>query len=113
MRASSPTSSSRHACRTRTGRPPLTHSSPTPGATPSEREDIAVLAGWHALTAALENPQRRFHRLLATENAARRLREDRVSFTSGPTPVRPEHIAGIAGTTAVDPGPYAVAPPLE
>jgi 23S rRNA (guanosine2251-2'-O)-methyltransferase len=76
------------------------------------RADAAVLYGWHTVKAALENPQRRFHRLLATENAARRLTEDRVTFPIAPTLVRPEDIAAVAGATAVHQGLYAEADPL-
>src|SRR5215471_21041191 len=71
-----------------------------------------VLYGWHTVKAALENPQRRFHRLLATENAARRLTEDKVAFPVAPTLVRPEDIAAIAGATAVHQGLCAEADPL-
>jgi 23S rRNA (guanosine2251-2'-O)-methyltransferase len=71
-----------------------------------------VLYGWHTVKAALENPQRRFHRLLATENAARRLTEDNVRFPVAPTLVRPEDIAAIAGAQAVHQGLYAEADPL-
>src|SRR5260370_12179920 len=54
--------------------------------TPRDRDGIAVLYGWHTVKAAMENPQRRFHRLLATENAARRVTESRVTFPT-PTPL--------------------------
>src|SRR5260370_2925596 len=59
------------------------------GRGPRDRDGIAVLYGWHTVKAALENPQRRFHRLLATENAARRLTLDPVPFPVRPTPVIP------------------------
>jgi len=71
-----------------------------------------VLYGWHTVKAALENPQRRFHRLLATENAARRVTEDGVTFPIAPTLVRPDDIAAIAGAQAVHQGLYAEADPL-
>jgi len=82
------------------------------GRGPRDRDGTAVLYGWHTVKAALENPQRRFHRLLATENAARRLTDDRVTFPIAPTLVRPEDIAAIAGATAVHQGLYAEADPL-
>jgi 23S rRNA (guanosine2251-2'-O)-methyltransferase len=76
------------------------------------RDGPVVLYGWHTVRAALGNPQRRFHRLLATENAARRLTEDNVKFPIEPTLVRPEEIAAIAGVQAVHQGLYAEADPL-
>jgi 23S rRNA (guanosine2251-2'-O)-methyltransferase len=82
------------------------------GRGPRDRDGTAVLYGWHTVKAALENPQRRFHRLLATENAARRLTDDRVTFPIAPTLMRPEDIAAIAGATAVHQGLYAEADPL-
>jgi 23S rRNA (guanosine2251-2'-O)-methyltransferase len=75
--------------------------------------DAAALYGWHTVKAALENPQRRFHRLLATENVIRRLTEDNIAFPIAPTPVRPEDIAAVAGASAVHQGLYAEADPLE
>jgi 23S rRNA (guanosine2251-2'-O)-methyltransferase len=77
------------------------------------RDGAVVLYGWHTVKAALENPQRRFHRLLATENALRRLTEDRVPFPIAPTVARPEDIAAIAGLNAVHQGLCAEADPLE
>jgi 23S rRNA (guanosine2251-2'-O)-methyltransferase len=70
-----------------------------------------VLYGWHSVKAALENPHRHIRRLLATENAARRLAEDGVSLV--PEVVRPEAIAALAGAEAVHQGLYAEADPLS
>jgi 23S rRNA (guanosine2251-2'-O)-methyltransferase len=75
--------------------------------------DAAVLYGWHTVKAALENPQRRFHRILATEAAIRRLTEDNVPFPIAPTPAASEDIAAVAGASAVHQGLYAEADPLE
>ncbi|HZQ12565.1 MAG TPA: 23S rRNA (guanosine(2251)-2'-O)-methyltransferase RlmB [Pseudolabrys sp.] len=50
-----------------------------------------VIYGWHAVTAALRNPQRRVRKLMATENAARRLAEE--GITVKPEVVRPAAIA--------------------
>jgi 23S rRNA (guanosine2251-2'-O)-methyltransferase len=98
------------------GKPLGTRSGKPQGApwrsTQRDRDGIAVLYGWHTVKAAIENPQRRFHRLLATENAARRLTEDGVKFPITPTLVPPEDIAAIAGAKAVHQGLYAEADPL-
>src|SRR5216684_2986842 len=45
-----------------------------------DRDGPVVLYGWHSVKAALTNPRRNFHRLLATENAARRLAEENVTL---------------------------------
>ena len=93
---------------TRSGKP---KAAPWRG-TPRDRDGTVVLYGWHTVKAALENPKRRFHRLLATENAVRRLTEDNVPFPITPTLARPEDIAAIAGAAAVHQGLYAEADPL-
>jgi 23S rRNA (guanosine2251-2'-O)-methyltransferase len=93
---------------TRSGKP---QGAPWRG-TRRDRDGIAVLYGWHTVKAAIENPRRHFHRLLATENAARRLTEDGVRFPLTPTLVPPEDIAAIAGAKAVHQGIYAEADPL-
>src|SRR5258708_13407133 len=79
--------------------------------TPRDRDGAAVLYGWHTVKAALENPQRRFHRFLATENAVRRLTEDKVTFPIAPPPGPPEGIMAIPRATAWPPGLFSPPPP--
>jgi len=74
-------------------------------------EDTAVLYGWHPVTAALQNPARRVRKLLATENAARRLAEENISATA-PEIVRPDAIAARLPPDAVHQGLYLEADPL-
>jgi 23S rRNA (guanosine2251-2'-O)-methyltransferase len=75
-------------------------------------EDSAVLYGWHTVTAALRNPARRLRRLLATENAARRLTEENVPLAITPEIVRPHAIAERLSPDAVHQGLYLEADPL-
>jgi 23S rRNA (guanosine2251-2'-O)-methyltransferase len=74
-------------------------------------EDTAVLYGWHPVTAALRNPARRVRKLLATENAARRLAEENIR-TPAPEIVRPDAIAARLLPDAVHQGLYLEADPL-
>jgi 23S rRNA (guanosine2251-2'-O)-methyltransferase len=71
-----------------------------------------VLYGWHTVKAALENPQRRFRRLLATENAVRRLTEEGLKSPLAPELVRPDAIAAQLPPDAVHQGLLAEADPL-
>ena len=41
-------------------------------------DDTVILYGWHTVTAALANPRRHIRKLLLTENAARRLADDKI-----------------------------------
>jgi 23S rRNA (guanosine2251-2'-O)-methyltransferase len=75
-------------------------------------EGGAVLYGWHTVTAALQNPARRIRRLLATENAARRLAQDAIATPIEPELVRPDTIALRLGPDAVHNGLLAEADPL-
>jgi len=71
-----------------------------------------VLYGWHTVTAALSNPARRFRRLLATENALRRLAEDGITPPIAPELVRPDALAARLTPDAVHQGLIAEADPL-
>jgi 23S rRNA (guanosine2251-2'-O)-methyltransferase len=71
-----------------------------------------LLYGWHAVRAALENPQRVIRRLLATENAVRRLKEENVAVPDSFELVRPDAIAGRLGPDAVHQGLLAEADAL-
>jgi 23S rRNA (guanosine2251-2'-O)-methyltransferase len=79
---------------------------------PRDPDGPAVLYGWHTVKAALENPSRRFRRLLATENAARRLAEDGLKLPMAPELVRPDAIAAQLPPDAVHQGLLAEADPL-
>jgi 23S rRNA (guanosine2251-2'-O)-methyltransferase len=72
----------------------------------------ATLYGWHTVKAALENPARRVRKLLATENAARRLSEENVTLAVTPEIVRPGVIAERLSPDAVHQGLYLEADPL-
>ena len=75
-----------------------------PGETP------VIIYGWHAVTAALRNPARHIRKLLATENAARRLSEE--GFANTPEIVRPTAIAERLMPDAVHQGLYLETDPL-
>jgi len=71
-----------------------------------------VMYGWHTVTAALQNPARRHHKLLATENAARRLADEGVQSAIVPEVVRPSAIAERLLPDAVHQGLYLETDPL-
>jgi 23S rRNA (guanosine2251-2'-O)-methyltransferase len=79
---------------------------------PRDRDGLVILYGWHSVKAAIENPARTVRRLLATENAARRLADDGVQLPTGIEIVRPEAIAALVGAEAVHQGLLAEAEPL-
>src|SRR6202047_1692894 len=65
----------------------------------------AILYGWHTVTMALANPERKIRKLLVTENAARRLIEENID-----TRIQPEMVR--LGPDAVHQGLLAEADPL-
>jgi 23S rRNA (guanosine2251-2'-O)-methyltransferase len=69
-----------------------------------------VLYGWHTVTAALRNPARHVRKLLATENAARRLAEE--GLEAKPDVVRPSAIDERLLPDAVHQGLYLETDPL-
>jgi len=73
-------------------------------------EGPVVIYGWHSVAAALRNPARTIRKLLATENAARRLTEE--GFTVKPELVRPSAIAERLLPDAVHQGLYLETDPL-
>src|SRR3954451_19064979 len=75
-------------------------------------EDVTVLYGWHPVAAALQNPARRVRKLLATENAARRLADEKIPTPPSPEIVRPDAIAARLPPDAVHQGLYLEADPL-
>src|SRR5215831_14400861 len=77
-----------------------------------EPDSPALLYGWHTVKAALENPARRIRRLLATENALRRLADDGVPLPVKPELVRPDVIDARLGPDAVHQGLLVEADPL-
>jgi 23S rRNA (guanosine2251-2'-O)-methyltransferase len=77
-----------------------------------ESDPATVLYGWHTVTAALANPARRIRRLLATENALRRLANEAIELPMAPEIVRPDSLAARLTPDAVHQGLLAEADPL-
>jgi 23S rRNA (guanosine2251-2'-O)-methyltransferase len=73
----------------------------------------AILYGWHTVTLALANPERRFLKLLLTENAARRLADENIDTRVTPEIVRPSLIDARLGPDAVHQGLLAEVEPLD
>ena len=76
-------------------------------------DGAVILYGWHTVAAALANPQRRIRKLWLTENAARRLSDDKIDLRVTPEIVRPNLIDTRLGPDAVHQGLLAEAEPLD
>jgi 23S rRNA (guanosine2251-2'-O)-methyltransferase len=77
-----------------------------------DRDGPVILYGWHSVKAAIENPQRKFIRLIATENAIRRLQDEIGNLPVEPEMVRPDEIDELVGPDAVHQGLLAEVDPL-
>jgi 23S rRNA (guanosine2251-2'-O)-methyltransferase len=71
-----------------------------------------ILYGWHTVAAALANPQRQIRKLWLSENAARRLADDKIDTRVTPEIVRPGQIDQRLGPDAVHQGLLAEVDPL-
>jgi 23S rRNA (guanosine2251-2'-O)-methyltransferase len=69
-----------------------------------------LIYGWHSALAALKNPRRRIHRILATPNARERLSQ--LGIAALPEPVEAHEIARAAGAGAVHQGIAVLSDPL-
>ncbi len=78
----------------------------------SASDGPVILYGWHTVTMALANPQRRIRKLTLTENAARRLAEENIETRVTPEIVRPQEIDRLLSPDAVHQGLLAEADPL-
>jgi len=78
----------------------------------AEADGPVIMYGWHTVTAALQNPARQIRRLLATENAARRLTEEGIPAPPQLEVVRPGAIAERLLPDAVHQGLYLETEPL-
>jgi 23S rRNA (guanosine2251-2'-O)-methyltransferase len=77
-----------------------------------DEEEVTILYGWHPVAEALRNESRVLHRLLATENSARRLAEEVGALRIEPEIVRPDEINRLVEPDAVHQGLYLEADPL-
>ena len=79
---------------------------------PGIPDGVAILYGWHTVAAALANPRRTVRKVIATENAARRLTDEGLTLPVAPEIVRPDAIAARLSPDAVHNGLLAEADPL-
>ena len=77
-----------------------------------DADTSVILYGWHTVMAALTNPARSIRKILATENALRRLADEGVVLPIEPDLVRPDAIAARLSPDAVHQGILAEADPL-
>src|ERR1051326_8075780 len=74
--------------------------------------DRVLLYGWHPVKAALENPRRRIRKLMVTENALRRLKENAIHLPVEAQVVSSDSFSAYVPVDAVHQGILAEADPL-
>jgi 23S rRNA (guanosine2251-2'-O)-methyltransferase len=74
--------------------------------------DTVVIYGWHPVREALQNPARKLKRLLATENALKRLADENVPTRIQPETVRPGEIDRLLTPDSIHQGLYLETAPL-
>jgi 23S rRNA (guanosine2251-2'-O)-methyltransferase len=79
---------------------------------PTFDDGVAILYGWHPVSAALANPARIVRRLFATENGARRLTEEGLTLPPATEIMRPDAIDAKLSPDAVHQGLLLEADPL-
>lgn len=82
------------------------------GAKGGTGDGSVILYGWHTVTMALANPERRIRKLFVTENVARRLADEKIDTRVPPELVHPGDIDRRLGPDAVHQGLLAEADPL-
>ncbi|MCK1717852.1 23S rRNA (guanosine(2251)-2'-O)-methyltransferase RlmB [Bradyrhizobium sp. 141] len=78
----------------------------------SDPDGPVILYGWHTVTMALANPERRIRKLTLTENAANRLADENIETRVTPEIVRPQEIDRLLSPDAVHQGLLAEADAL-
>ena len=74
--------------------------------------ETVVIYGWHPVREALQNPARKLKRLLATENAVKRLAEEKIAPRIKPEIVRPGDIDRLLTPDSIHQGFYLETAPL-
>ena len=93
------------------GRPPGGRTPPR--ILPPRPDDVVLLYGFHPVIEALTNPRRRIRRLLVTENALARLKEERPDLQLDMAElVRPDELSRLVEPDATHQGLYLEAEPL-
>jgi 23S rRNA (guanosine2251-2'-O)-methyltransferase len=78
-----------------------------------QRAENDILYGLHTVAAALANPKRKFVKLLATKNAAERIKDEIAASGLVPTEASPKELDRIVGPEAVHQGMVLEAKPLR
>jgi 23S rRNA (guanosine2251-2'-O)-methyltransferase len=74
--------------------------------------ETVVIYGWHPVREALQNPARKLKRLLATENAVKRLADEQIALRIKPDIVRPGEIDRLLTPDSIHQGLYLETSPL-